>query len=775
MKWQVHDSAWRRIAVLLFLLLGIVCLFIRPRSAYAHANLIRSNPRANEVLETAPSELRLEFSESVEVRFSQVQVLDKTGQSVKDGLGPLHLAPNSDKVLLAPFAALPRGVYTVIWRVLSSVDGHLTSGGFVFIIGRDQAPAENATLPAPTFLSPDDSSNPAVSEVITRWLNYVAMAVLLGGFAFAPLVFQPALANASSAQRKRNQEQAATLPGSFSRDTGLFRLLIMCWLLLLLVTLVGAVLQTVKSTGGDFLTALGTPLLSFLTNSRFGTLFWIRLLLVIAVGALLAFRRSRFWQQTMASRWWWAGILLIGCVMLTTSLGSHAAAQTFLATIADWLHLIAVGIWVGGLVALLLTLLWLRRSDSSEFIVTFLIARFSQLATICVIVLGITGIYQALIEVVDTANLIDTPYGTAFAIKLLLVVPLLGLGAVNLLFIQRRLMQTVDDPNATQPLKRLIRRTVGGEILFVCAVLLITGLLTSLPPSRDAFGAGPVARGQAGDLRVVLTVNPGVWGLNTFTVYIKDNVGRPVNGAEKVALIFGMVEHDMGQTEVVAEKRGDGVYVAQSGGMSMFGTWRAEVLVRRAGQEDARTALIIPIRASVRQLTTSASFVPVLIYPSRLILALVVFASAVVLLARTRRLYRARQWAGQLGLIGSIIMLSASVALTSGAFLNGADSAATNPVPVNAETFARGKLMYEANCSVCHGMAGLGDGEAGIGLNPPPANLRVHLAQGHSDSQLFEWISQGIDNTAMPAFEGRLVEEDRWKIINYIRTFASPQ
>ncbi len=81
--------------------------------------------------------------------------------------------------------------------------------------------------------------------------------------------------------------------------------------------------------------------------------------------------------------------------------------------------------------------------------------------------------------------------------------------------------------------------------------------------------------------------------------------------------------------------------------------------------------------------------------------------------------------------------------------------------------------MFGANCMVCHGQTGAGDGPAAASLNPKPANLRVHMAAGHTDGQLFEWISQGIDGTAMPAFEGRLSEQQRWDAINYIRTFAS--
>jgi len=47
------------------------------------------------------------------------------------------------------------------------------------------------------------------------------------------------------------------------------------------------------------------------------------------------------------------------------------------------------------------------------------------------------------------------------------------------------------------------------------------------------------------------------------------------------------------------------------------------------------------------------------------------------------------------------------------------------------------------------------------------------MAAGHTDGQLFYWVSYGVQGTAMPAFKDSLSEEERWNVINYLRTFAS--
>jgi hypothetical protein len=97
-----------------------------------------------------------------------------------------------------------------------------------------------------------------------------------------------------------------------------------------------------------------------------------------------------------------------------------------------------------------------------------------------------------------------------------------------------------------------------------------------------------------------------------------------------------------------------------------------------------------------------------------------------------------------------------------------------NPVPVTDVSVSAGMQLYEEYCLPCHGPQGRGDGPAGLTLRPPPADLTIHTAPGvHPDGQLFEWITNGYPGSAMPAFKYALTEEQRWNLVNYIRTFGS--
>lgn len=95
----------------------------------------------------------------------------------------------------------------------------------------------------------------------------------------------------------------------------------------------------------------------------------------------------------------------------------------------------------------------------------------------------------------------------------------------------------------------------------------------------------------------------------------------------------------------------------------------------------------------------------------------------------------------------------------------------TNPMKGNTDAVKAGKKLYRQQCAICHGDTGKGDGVAGMTLNPRPASFLSERVQNESDGAIFWKMTNG--NPPMAAYKDIFTEEQRWQLVNYIRTFSS--
>jgi copper transport protein len=186
-----------RLAMLLALAGGLLtsAVWFSVPVVLAHANLVRSEPAANSVLDRPPDRVVIWFTEPIEAGFSEIQVLNSQGERVDKGDSAVDTS--SPTVMSVTLPSLPNGTYTIAWRNLSSVDGHTVRGAFVFSVGEpiSAAPPAEEAVEEPLLQSP--------LEPVFRWLVLLSALTIVGGLGLELLVTRPALMRSRSNQSLR--------------------------------------------------------------------------------------------------------------------------------------------------------------------------------------------------------------------------------------------------------------------------------------------------------------------------------------------------------------------------------------------------------------------------------------------------------------------------------------------------------------------------------------------------------------------------------------------
>lgn len=127
--------------------------------------------------------------------------------------------------------------------------------------------------------------------------------------------------------------------------------------------------------------------------------------------------------------------------------------------------------------------------------------------------------------------------------------------------------------------------------------------------------------------------------------------------------------------------------------------------------------------------------------------------------------------------LAALIVISIFISGTKPGSINDGDWAAPksadllkNPYKGKAEAAAEGKKLYLKLCKICHGDRGKGDGIAGLSLKPRPKDFTLEKLQKQTDGAIFWKLTTG--KSPMAAYEKILKEEQRWKLVNYIRVLG---
>ncbi len=528
---------------------------------WAHAVLARATPGVNASLAKAPAEIRLWFTEPVEPSFSSFRLRDINGALVKTPASQVD-STDPEQMYMKP-GPLPNGLYTVVWAANSAADGHHTEGSFAFTIGP-------VIATQPTTSGADETI--PVADVLVRWFNLIGLALSVGSIGFLCFVWQP-----------------ANLGDWLAVEQRLRRITWSGWWLLGLSSALLLLLQTSTLVNVPLLQALHYPtIIQIIRGTRFGTLWSARMELWLVMGGVLLLAR-----QHPGLRWL---ALIFGLViLLLNSLYSHASAAhaAVAAILNDWFHVAMTALWIGGLVQFFGTISPLRRTVPASALGK-LVGYFSNYTRITVAGLLVTGLYAAWLQVGSLDGLLTTLYGRTLLVKLILLLPLLGVAAINLLVTHRRLQ-------AGQALwMGRLRGLIGTELMLATGVLLAVGLMTSISPARSELTQRAISKALAAlpppqplmdmqtadDLQIHLMVAPGWVGKNKFTVIPSTPDNMPVTDAALIRLRFEHQTQDLGESELPITQHQANVYTASGANLSVPGQWKVRMTVQRPEQFD---------------------------------------------------------------------------------------------------------------------------------------------------------------------------------------------
>jgi copper transport protein len=440
-----------------------LAVFAPAQQVLAHAGLVASTPSANAVLESGPPNIELDFNEAVDVDLADIELYDQKATLIPTGK-PESITDNS--VVQASVPTIGDGVYVVVWRV-PSADGHVVDGVFSFQVGTQSSGVDIGALI--DKVSGNAAANSTVGRLDTgaRLLALIGLIVVVGGGLLAL--------------------QAA--------DAAANRLLLwMAWAFLLVGSLGSFGLYGAKVVAGSPSDAIKPAVWGKVVASHTASVLLVRVMLVLVLGALLL-----TFARRAGDVWRGAALAVTVALVLTYSSVGHAYAQhpVQLWVAIDAVHLMAISVWIGGLLMFAFgSSAWLSDPDAER-----LVRRFSVTAMVAVPVIVATGVAQTLKLAGSFDDVTSTSWGRTLLVKVAVVTVLIAIGGVSQWLLRH------DGPRA-------LKRNVLVEAMIGIAVVGLAAALVALPPqvvaASKVFTTTLTTEGVIADV----TITPGRVGQN---------------------------------------------------------------------------------------------------------------------------------------------------------------------------------------------------------------------------------------------------------------------
>ncbi|MGB6463983.1 MAG: copper resistance protein CopC [Nitrosotalea sp.] len=591
-----------KIILLVFVAVSVLVVVPNIPKSYAHAFVIDSNPAPATSLNTPPSQVEVDFVDPIDMKYSQIKVLDSNGKAVNNN--DWHFITDDHEKTVVTLPTIPNGIYTVYTKVLDATDGHTTTNAFVFAVGE---PVPQNLLNAKTNVSFSDIVS--VPDAIARYPSLVGQIIVVGAAFSSFWLWSPI--SRISALKDAFESTRVKIDKSMTK-----------------IVLIGSIIIL----GGDFAMisseaySINSGLIDAI-NTTFGNLWLVRMVLSLALfGVALVVYLKQKQSNTVLPKSQVAALFGIGiAVLATTTLISHGAASgKMLPPILDFAHNVVASLWIGSVIYIAFVVMpRLKQIQDYRAGVSVLSLAIPRFSTIVVALLGIVVMTGPTLLYVLENNLsltLASIYGEILIVKLSLAGAMIGFGAFNQSIIYRKALNeiSISLPDACNTPTSIsqngssnnnkksilvqfdksikIEAIIGFVLIASIAVLVDSGLpgiqfqdelvqqqqqiphvfafATPLESSSQFTETGFTDTGD----KIVLSVDPFYSGKNNVTLSFFDSNNNPIDTINSTKITLNQVDKVIGPIEVdSAQKISPGVFSVNTAAFAISGHWQAQV------------------------------------------------------------------------------------------------------------------------------------------------------------------------------------------------------
>ena len=548
--------------------------------ASAHPFLLDSEPGQGQNAPAGTTQIITNYSEAVEIGFSELRVYDANGNQV-DNKDTAYNGGETSLIVTTP--PLEDGVYTITSKVLSKIDGHLVQAAIVFGVG-------DVKIDSSLLEKQENSETTFIPESIARFPGLVGQTIVLGGVIVSITIW--------SSQQTRFREVFADINEQFKIKFS---------------KIIG--IGVIATFASNFI-MLGVQTWRLETSpldvigTTFGTTWLIRMIITIIIIGLW------FWMEKKNEITIKGQIpLLIASLILiatTTMMGHGASTELEAPWILDYSHNLLSSIWIGGVIFFAFVALpTVTKTENSikEKITLSLIPRFSGLFIIAIGILIITG--PTLLWFLDdnVASLTDSTYGKLILIKIAIAAAMIGFGGMyQIKFLKN--MNDLEKLNISRKISKPLKFEAGLGIALLAVVALLVnsslpaGEIQSADAIQGTFGYESVLFSE--NAKFDVKVLPAGIGSNTISVIVTSYDNKPLADISGLKVKVSNPQKNISPIEAeVTENMQDSVtrYSADAT-FGFAGNWQIELEAQRAENSNENAIFSLQIKPSLNDIRT---------------------------------------------------------------------------------------------------------------------------------------------------------------------------